>query len=244
MMNAQTLRNLVTENAFDMGRLSREQVDKDTYDILTTHYRAALDAITDWAKKNERHAATKEDVDNAFLHVKNALNLFATDESRIVIDQQSMLSLRDRATKPVIKHTQAYLDAKKAMQAAEKTWLARSKDLIDLHAPKPEVDESAADFVARVRASGVNTVVDGLDMLEMWNVAFAQMTIKTNAFNEVKARGHHSWSDVAPVSDNKFAELFEQYVAKCLECGENMKSSKDIRDERAAAAAAARAAKA
>lgn len=240
-MNAKELRTLVIDNSLTMGRLNKATLGDADYKELTTLYRNALDAITEWASADYTHTSTVEDSNKAFESVKAILGLFATDEDRIIIDQKSMATMRDCATKPTRMYSKAYKDAHKAYKKAKDTFAERGDDLVTLGAPVRNDDEATADYVARVKESGIDTKVGEMDMLEMYLAAESVLTVKAKAEQDIKDAGNWTWRRPQPVSLNIFADLIENYIADCLVDGYNMKSSKKIREEKKAEREAAKA---
>lgn len=238
--SATTLRTLVMENALEIGRLSKDALGED-YNALTNLYRNVLDALTVWAEKDYNHTSTAEDKDAAFLAIKPLLELFATDEDRVVIDQASLRTLRDCSTKPKRMYSKEYRDAEKARREQAKQANSRYDDLLTLGAPERNEDEDIADYVARVRTLDIKTVVDGTDMLEMYQNACAYLAVKTAKVESIKKNGKWTWRRPIAVSVNEFAELVENYVADCLIDGYNLKSSVTVRADRKAERDAAKA---
>ena len=243
MKNAMELRTLVMDNALTLGRLDKETLGKKDYDSLTALYRAALDALTEWAALDYAHKSDKKSADPSFEAVKAILALFDTEEDRIIIDQSSMRTMRDCATKPKRLYSDAYTKAEKARKAQAKTANERYNDLITLGAPAREEGEELADYINAIRESGINTVSEGIDMLAMYQAAMAVLAVKTKAVEDIKAAGNWTWRRPVAVDLNTFADLIENYVADCLMDGYNIKSSKVIREEKAEARKAAKAEK-
>ena len=236
--NAKTLRTLVMENSLELGRLTSEQVGKEDYAELTRLYTDALDAITDWASKDYNHTSDGTEHDICFDKVKAILSLYATDDERIIIDDTAMRTIRDSATKPQRQYSKVYKEAEKSRRNAKKTAEERYNDLMTLEAPSIDEDEKIADYVARVRESGINVVVDGIDMLKMFENAMATLTVRTKKVEDIKKAGKWTWIRIAPVDTNGkpkvFADLVENYIADCLIDGRNIKSAKNIRDDKKA----------
>ena len=232
--SAKTLRTMVTENALTLGRLTRETLGKDDFNELTTLYTNALDALTEWASKDYNHTSDKSDMDNAFTHIKAILELFATDEDRIIMDQSSMRTMRDCATKPKRLYSKEYTKAEKARKEQAKTANSRYEDLLTLGCPELVEDEKVSEYVARVRESGVNVMSDKIDMLSMFESAMATLAVKVKAVNDIKANGNWTWRRPVAVSLAEFADLIENYIADCLIDNYNIKSSKVVRDEKKA----------
>ena len=86
MTNATTLRTLVIDNRFNDKKLTEAQVGKESLKVLTTLYRGALDAITEWASKDYAHISTNEDHDAAFDAVKKILSCYTTEDDKINIE--------------------------------------------------------------------------------------------------------------------------------------------------------------
>ena len=239
--NATTLRTMVMDNALTLGRLNKDTLGTDDYKELTMLYTNALDALTEWASKDYAHKSEKSDVDNAFTQVKAILELFATDESRIVIDQASMRTLRDCATKPKRLYSEEYKKAEKSRKEQEKQANSRYDDLQTLGCPTINEDESISEYVARVRELGINVMSGSVDMLSMFENAFATLAVKTKKVADIKANGNWTWRRPVAVTLNEFADLVENYIADCLVDNYNIKSSKTVRDDAKAAREAAKA---
>ena len=237
MKNAMTLRTMVMDNALTLGRLSKETLGKEDYTTLSTLYRNALDALTDWAGKDYAHTSDKSDIDNAFTAIKAILELFATDENRIIIDQSSMRTMRDCATKPKRLYSAEYTRASKALKEAQKTFDARAEDLLTLGCPEREENETVADYATRIRALNKNTVMGAIDVLKLYETASGILDVKTLAVDNIKKAGNWTWRRPVAVDLNTFADLIENYIADCLMDGYNLKSSATVRAERAAARA-------
>ncbi len=245
MKNAMELRTLVQDNAMTLGRLTADQLgNKKDYTTLTSLYRNALDALTEWASKDYAHKTTQEDMSNAFEGIKAILELFATDEDKIIIDQSSMRTMRDCATKPKRMYSEAYTKAEKARKKQAEIADSRYDDLITLGCPEREEDETVSDYIKAVKDSGVKTVSEGLDMLEMYQAAMATLAVKEKAVQDIKDEGNWTWRRPVAVDLNTFADLIENYIADCLMDGYNIKSSKTIREEKAEARKLAKAEKA
>lgn len=232
--NAKKLRKLVTDNALTLGRLDKETLGED-YAVFTTLYTNALDALTSWASKDYIHKSDKTDVDNAFTHIKAILDLFTTEDDRIVIDQASMRTMRDCATKPKRLYSEEYKKAEKARKEQAKTAESRYDDLITLGCPVREEEETLEDYVAKVREMGINTKSVNVDMLEMYQNALATLAVKTKKVEDIKAKGNWTWKRPVAVNLTEFADLVENYIADCLTDGYNIKPTKVIRDEQAKA---------
>lgn len=238
MKNALELRTLVQENALTLGRLDEKALgSKKDYNALTVLYRNALDALTEWAGLDYAHKSDKQSADPSFAAVKAILELFATDEDKIVIDQSSMRTMRDCATKPKRLYSAEYTKAEKARKEQAKTANSRYDDLMTLGCPEREEEEALEDYVARVRETGVSTMSEGIDMLEMYQAAIATLAVKTKKVDDIKEAGNWTWRRPVAVDLNTFADLIENYVADCLMDGYNIKSSKTIREEKAQARA-------
>lgn len=232
--NAKKLRKLVLDNALNLGRLSKETLGED-YAILSTLYTNALDALTEWASKDYAHQSDKSDVDNAFTHCKAILAIFETEEDRIVIDQASMRTMRDCATKPKRLYSDEYKKAEKARKEQAKTVDSRYDDLMTLGCPAIGEEETTEDYVARVREMGINTKSESVDMLEMYKNAVATLAVKEKSVKKIKDKGNWTWKRPVAVSLTEFADLVENYIADCLTDGYNIKPTKVIRDEQAQA---------
>ena len=243
MKNALELRALVMDNALTLGRLDKDTLGKDDYGVLTTLYRNALDALTEWAGLDYAHKSDKHSCDPSFDAIKSILALFSTEDERIIIDHASMRTMRDCATKPKRLYSAEYTKAEKARKEQAKTANSRYDDLITLGAPKREDDEALADYVKAVKDSGVNTVSEGIDMLAMYQAACATLAVKEKAVQDIKDAGNWTWRRPVAVDLNTFADLIENYIADCLMDGYNIKSSKAIRDEKAKAREDAKSAK-
>ena len=241
--NAMELRTLVMDNALTLGRLDAKTLGKEDYAELSKLYAVALNALTEWAGADYAHTATKAHENNAFAAVKAILELFATDEERIIIDKISMRTTRDLATKPKRLYSDAYTKAYKAYKNAKKVVDERTADLITLGCPERNENETAQEYSARITELGVNVVADGINMLEMYMSACAVLSVKTKAVDDIKAAGNWTWKRPVAVTLTEFAELVENYVADCLCEGYNIKSYDTIRKEQAEARAAAKAEK-
>lgn len=236
MKNALELRTLVMENALTLGRLDSTALgSKKDYNTLTVLYRNALDALTEWAGLDYAHKSNKQSADPSFAAVKAILALFDTEEDHIVIDQSSMRTMRDCATKPKRLYSAEYTKAEKARKEQAKTVNSRYDDLMTLGCPEREEDESVQDYVTRVREAGIRTMSENIDMLEMYQNAVATLAIKTKKVDDIKNDGNWTWRRPVAVDLNTFADLIENYVADCLMDGYNIKSSKAIREEKAEA---------
>lgn len=245
MKNAMELRTLVMENALTLGRLDATALgSKKDYNTLTVLYRNALDALTEWAGLDYAHKSDKKSADPSFAAVKAILELFATDEDKIVIDQSSMRTMRDCATKPKRLYSAEYTKAEKARKEQAKTANSRYDDLMTLGCSERGEEETLEDYVARVREEGTNTMSESIDMLEMYKAAVATLAVKEKAVNDIKDKGNWTWRRPVAVDLNTFADLIEDYVADCLMDSYNIKSSKAIREEKAEARKVAKAEKA
>ncbi len=243
MKNATELRTLVMENALTLGRLNAETLGKKDYDALSALYRNALDALTEWAGLDYAHKSDSKSADPSFTAVKAILELFATDEDRIIIDQASMRTMRDCATKPKRLYSKEYTDAEKARKKQAKTVEERYDDLMTLGCPEREDEETIQEYVVRVSDLGIDTMSEGVDMLMMYKNAVATLAVKTKKVDDIKDAGNWTWRRPVAVDPNTFADLIENYIADCLMDGYNIKSSKTIRDEKAQARERAKAEK-
>lgn len=239
---AKTLRKLVMDNALTLGRLTKEALGED-YAVMTTLYTNALDALTEWAGKDYAHTSDKTDVDNAFASIKAILDLFATDEDRIIIDRTSMRTMRDCATKPKRLYSKEYKEAEKARKEQAKQADSRYEDLLTLGCPEINEEETTPDYVARVRALGINVTSNKIDMLSMYENAMATLAVKTKKVETIKAKGNWTWRRPVAVSLAEFSDLIENYIADCLMDNYNIKSSKAVRAEQAERRAMAKAEK-
>ena len=229
--NAKTLRKLVMDNALTLGRLNKDTLGED-YAVMTTLYTNALDTLTEWAGKDYKHTSDKTDVDNAFTAIKAILELYATDEDRIIIDQSSMRTMRDCATKPKRLYSEEYKKAEKARKEQAKQADSRYDDLMTLGCPEIAEDESTSEYVARVRELGINVTSNKIDMLSMYENAVATLAVKTKRVEDIKAKGNWTWRRPVAVSLAEFADLIENYIADCLVDNYNIKSSKVVREEK------------
>lgn len=228
--NATTLRTLVIDNRFEDGRLTEAQLGKDDYKELNTLYTNALESLTKWASKDYAHTSTKKDKDSAFTEVKAILGLYATDESRVIIDEASLRTLRDFAVKPKRMYSDEYKIARKLVKKAEETLSDRISDLENLGIPAPELNDEDFDlnaYVVSVRESGTNTKIGNTDMLDMFVAALNTLALRNTKIEEVKKAGNWTWRRPQPVALGEFATLVENYVGDCLEEGFNLKSYKD-----------------
>lgn len=240
---AKELRELVVGNCEEMGRLSRAVLGTADYNELTVLYRDALDALTEWATADADHTSTKEHENKAFKAVKAVLEVFATGESRIIIDEKSMNSLRDRSTKPATAYSAEYRKANKALTRAKKVRKERAVDLITLGAPVRGEEETIESYIARVKDAKIETKAGEMDMLEMYTAADSVVIVKEKAVQAVKDAGGWRKRVAIAVDLRIFADLVENYIADCIEGNYNMKSSKTIREEKAAEREAAKAEK-
>lgn len=235
--NAKTLRNLVIDNRFDDGRLTEAQLGKNDYKELSTLYTNALESLTQWASKDYAHTSTKKDKDTAFASVKAILGLYATDESRVIIDEASLRTLRDFAVKPKRMYSDAYKIARKLVKKAEETLSDRISDLENLGIPAPKLNDEDFEldnYVKAVRESSVDTKVGNTDMLDMFVAALNTLVLRNAKIEEIKKAGNWTWKRPQPVALGEFATLVENYVGDCLEEGFNLKSYKDTaKDNRA-----------
>ena len=243
MKNAKTLREMVIDNALTLGRLSQETLGKDDYKEMTKLYNDALDAITEWASKDYAHTSTVEDRDNCFNKVKAILDLYTTDDDRIIIDDASMRSMRDCATKPKRFYSKEYAAAEKARKEQDKTAKSRYEDLLTLGCPEIAENEKTEEYVARVRESGIDTNSMGVDMLMMYENAMATLAVKTKKVEDIKKAGNWTWRRAAAVNVTIFADLIENYIADCLIDCYNLKPTAKLRAEQAERRAAAKAEK-
>lgn len=240
---AMQLRTLVMDNSLSLGRLDTKTLGKEDYTELSKVYTTALDALTEWASKDYAHQASKKDEDNAFTAVKAILAFFSTDEERIIIDKSSMRTLRDCATKPKRLYSKEYQIAYKALKNAQKVVDERTADLITLGCAERNENETVQEYSDRIKASGVEVVADGIDMLSMYVNANAVLTVKTKAVEDIKANGNWTWKRPIAVATNEFAELVENYIADCLTDRYNIKTSAAVRAEKAEQRAMAKAEK-
>jgi hypothetical protein len=233
-MNATKLRKLVIDNALTLGRLDKKTMGED-YAVLTALYQNALDALTEWAGKDYAHKSEKSDTDNAFTHIKAILDLFTTKDDKIIIDQSSMRTMRDCATKPKRLYSEEYKKAEKARKEQAKQADSRYDDLMTLGCPARGEEEELADYIARVRDLKINTVSEKIDMLDMYQNALATLAVKTKKVEDIKEKGNWTWKRPVAVALPEFADLIENYIADCLTDGYNIKPTKVIRDEQAKA---------
>lgn len=225
--NAKTLRKMVLENRWTAGKLSEAQLGSKTdYNELSKLYKDCLEALTDWAGKDYTHTSKKSDLDNAFAKAKAILELFATEEDRIIIDNASLRTLRDFAVKPKRMYSESYKKAAKLLKLANATVDARLADLATLGVDIPDEIENFDTFVQSIKDSGINTTVGSIDMLEMLTTAHKVVEVREQAIEDVKSAGNWTWKRPAPVNPNEFAELVENYIGDCLEDGFNLKSYK------------------
>jgi HD superfamily phosphohydrolase len=241
MTNATTLRTLVIDNRFNDKRLTEAQVGKDSLKVLTTLYRGALDAITEWASKDYAHTSTNEDHDAAFNAVKKILSCYTTKDDKIIIDETSMRTIRDLSTKITRMYSDEYKTAKKALAKANSTLADREKDLIEKGAPKKYIGETNSEWLTRVKALELNTKVGEIDLLELYENALSICTLKEEAVKTIEEAGNYTWRGIIPQTLPVFADCVEGYIADCLIDGHNLKSSKKIREEKAEAKKAAKA---
>ena len=242
--NATTLRTLVMDNALTLGRLNADTIGKDDYKTLSDLYRTALNALTEWAGLDYAHKSDKNSANPSFDAVKAILELFATDEDKIIIDQSSMRTLRDCATKPKRLYSAEYTKAEKSRKAQAKTVAERYTDLITLGAPVRNDEETVEDYATRVRETGIDTNVGAVDMLEMFINASAFLVVKEKAVKDIKDKGNWTWRRPVATDLNTFADLVENYIADCLMDGYNIKSYNTVCKEQAEARKLAKAEKA
>ena len=242
MKTALELRELVIENMFEMNRLSADVLGKEDYNALFALYDNALTAITAWAQKNENHTATEEDKNAAFNAVKPILELYTAEDGKVIVDENSMFSIRDRSTKPVIKKTAEFKAADKLERKTKKDYLARLDDLVKLGAPVIEAGQTMGDYAAKVRELGIKTLNEktGIDALSLCENACVNHANAEAEVARIKSAGKWHWRGVDPVELNVFADLIENYIAGCLTDGHNFKTWGQIKEERAARRAEAR----
>lgn len=233
MKTALELRNLVIDNSLTLGRLDAETLGKEDHKALTTLYRNALDALTAWAALDYAHKSDKKSCDPSFEAIKAILALFSTEDEKIIIDHASMRTMRDCATKPKRLYSMAYTKAEKARREQAKTAKSRYEDLITLGCPAREEDEELADYISAIKEMGIDTVSEGVDMLEMYQAAMATLAVKEKAVQNIKDAGNWTWRRPVAVSLAEFADLIENYIADCLVDNYNIKSSKTVREEKA-----------
>lgn len=252
---ANELRTLVIDNSLELGRLNEEQLGKDDYKELTKLYRTALDCLTEWASADYAHQTTQEHISNSFEAVKAILALYTTDDDRIAIDNSAMHTFRDLSTQPKRLYSEKYKKAEKARKEQEKTTLDRYADLVTLGAKydnelieliqkvkyKAEIATELEVFIQDLQASEVDTCINSVDMLEMFQNALATLAVKTKAVNDIKADGNWTWRRPVAVNEKVFADLVENYVADSLIDGYNLKPTKVIREEAKAKRAEAKA---
>jgi hypothetical protein len=155
-INAESLRNLVIENRWEEKRLSATsgQLCPNDYKELTELYKAALDALTDWAAIDYVHAPADGKDDAAFTAVKNILALYDNGDTRIIIDRQSMRTMRDCATKPKRLYSDEYKDAKKALEEA-------GDDKDKLEAATKELSDKIMPIGAKMYQQAGGSAADG-----------------------------------------------------------------------------------
>lgn len=228
--SSQKLRQLVIDNSLTLGRLSKETLGVEDYNSLTSLYQNALDALTLWASMDYIHQTQKDTMDNAYDKCKAILALYETDDDRIAIDPMSLRTLRDLAIKPQRQYSKEYKDAEKARKKQEETAQSRYTDILTLGAVARLEDEDLPAYLVRVKAQNINFVVNGIDMLEMYQNAMATLVVKTKAVEDIKAKGNWTWRRPVAVNTATFGELFENYIADCLVEGYNIRPSQQVRE--------------
>lgn len=239
------LRALVSSNAFELGRLTADQLGSaDDYIALGKLYRNALDAMTTWASHDYAHTATTADSDAAFAACKDILALFTTEDSRIVMDQQSMRTIRDLSTKPKRLYSDEYRKATKAYKDALKQVEDRLADLnaLGITAPKEDEWDNLTAWAENIPAD-VNRVLEGIDRVQALIGIVATVNTRARNIADIKAAGHWTWKRAVAVNEREFAELVENYIADCLDSGYNIKTSATVRKEAADAREARKAEK-
>lgn len=225
--NATTLRKMVLENRWTAGKLSEAQLgSKDDYTELSKAYKNCLEALTDWAGKDYAHTSKKSDLDNAFASAKAILELFATDEDRIIIDNASLRTLRDFAVKPKRMYSENYKKAMKLLKLAKSTLEERLADLRTLGIEVPEEIEDFDAFLENIKEEASKHMSGSMNMHELITGLYTTVSIREKAVEDVKSAGNWTWKRPAPVNPNEFAELVENYIGDCLEDGFNLKSYK------------------
>ena len=229
--SSQKMRELVIDNSLTLGRLSKDTLGVEDYNHLTSLYQNALDALTLWSSMDYIHQTQKDIIDNAYDKCKAILALYATDNDRIIIDQVSMRTLRDLAIKPKRQYSKEYKDASKALKKQLDAVNGRYADITTLGAVARLEDELLEVYVARVKAQKLNFVVNGIDMLEMYQNACATLVVKEKAVEDIKAKGNWTWRRPVAVNTAIFGELVENYIADCLVDGYNIRPSQQVRED-------------
>lgn len=241
-LSAESFRTAVCDNREEVNRVSAESlgITPVEYKALTDLYTETLDAITAWASAGYRHADdVKEYKNNAFSAMKNILALFTTDDNRVIVDDESLATLRDFATKPAIMYSAEYKKANKLYKDSQKTLDERIDDIMTFNGiPARLVGETISKWCDRIAESGVDTMQGEVDMCEMLRNANATMAVRAKAVKTIQDAGKWHWRVAVPVHVSVFADMVENYVADCILDGYNLKSSKVIRDEKAAERAA------
>jgi hypothetical protein len=236
-LNADFLRTMVCENRENAQRLTAKQLEISAteYKSLTDLYSSALDAITEYASLDYKHADVKDAENMAFDAMKRILSLYTTDDSKVIIDSQSLRSLRDFATAPKRMYSAEYRKANKMLKDAQKTLNDRINDITTFDGvPARFIGESVTAWADRIRESGVSTMQNNVNMLDMLVNANATLERRTVNVENIKKEGHWTWRQPVAVTVAVFADMVENYVADCILDGYNLKTSKNIRDEKAA----------
>lgn len=229
------LRDLIVNNRFENNRLSRKDLGNEDYNELTKLYRNAEDALTEWASADYNHKTTKEHIDNAFNAVKAILLIYQTDDSRIIIDEVSMRSIRDMATQPKRIYSKEYTKAMKELKAQQKSVDKNYEILKELGNDMPTENQDFDAWVEEVLANKKYMLYGTTNMVDMLKMSMVHLDKCNKDIEDIKKAGKWSWRRAVPVSENIFADLIENYVGDCLEDGYNIKTSKNIRDEKAEA---------
>lgn len=235
-LSADSLRLAVCDNRENACRLTAEQlgITAEEYKALTALYSSALDAITEFAAIDYKHGDSKDAENSAFASMKQILSMYTTDDTRVIIDAQSLRSLRDFATRPQRCYSAEYKKANKLYKDACKTLNERITDIKTFEGiPTRYADETISKWCDRIVESGVNTKQGEVDMCEMLRAANATKAVREKAVKAIQEAGHWSWRQPVAVSVSVFADMVENYVADCILDNYNLKSSKVIRDEKA-----------
>ena len=237
MFNSEMLRNLVIDNREVANRLTMADLGctAEEYKSLTALYQSALDALTEYAALDYKHADSKTAENVAFDAIKRILSMYKTDDSKVIIDSASLRTMRDVAIAPKRFYSAEYRKANKAMRDMSAQLNSRIDDINAFDGiPARLADESIPAWCDRIVESGVDTMRDGINMCDMLRAAHATYVSKCAIVENVKASGKWTWRQPCAVSVSVFADMVENYVADCLLDGYNLKTSSAIRDEKKA----------
>lgn len=218
--NATTLREIVVANQFNDERINAEIIGTENFKELQNGYKMALESLTVWAAKDYAHISKKTDKDRAFTLVKDLLSIYTTDDSRIIIDECSLRTLRDLAISKRREYSQEYKVARKLLKKAVDTIAERCND-IGIEVP----DYAEEDFDIDEYIDSVGThIVKGTDITELLRAALSTYVIRTDKIKTLRETTNWTWVRPAPVSVSVFGTLVENYVADCITENYNIKS--------------------